>query len=313
MAGPSTTIPIYVGSGFRVEQKRRDTYQETSGTPTHRSEYLIITNAPATYPQALGYATSFITAKGLRFDDNNIPLKSIELDHDNEDDRDMVWTLRTEWAFLDSSGGGGSYEYPKQDVGALEDWSTEGETVHITQAIAETNYDADPNDPVPDTYGVIGANGEGCDVITQAFGFTLKKKLTFASDDDKQAFQILCGGMTGTVNSSTWRGFAAGTVLFQGVSATEVVEYPGTTVVINGVTYLAASIYWDATFKFKFSPDVSNLTVGNTTVTSKGGHEYFWAYYRKTDDPVTGITTEAQMGVKVDTVYQSSDFTDLGL
>lgn len=309
----STNIPIYQGTGYRIEQQRADSYQETSGKPTHRAEFTLICESSTTYATAKGYATSFVTACNLRQDDDNTPLKGFEVEHDNRDDLDKVWTIRLEWAYPDNSSGGSSIDYPKEEIPITEDWSTEGETVHITQALAETNYDADPNDPVPDTGGVIGANGEGCDVISQAFGFTLKKRLRFATDAERQAFQILCGGMTGTVNASAFRGFAAGTVLFQGVSASQGVDYPGGTVVIDGTTYLAADVYWDATFKFKFSPDVSNLTVGNTTVASKGGHEYFWAYYRKTDDQVTGITTEAQLGVKVDTVYQSSDFSSLGL
>lgn len=309
----STNVPIYQGTGYRVEQKRRDSYQEQDGKPTHRAEYLLICDLPTEYADALEYFQDFFNALALRSDDNDVPIKSVELDHENEDDLDHVWLVRLEWGYKDNSAGGGSYDYPKEEIPITEDWSTEGETVHITQAISETNYDADPNDPVPDTGGVIGANGEGCDIISQAFGFTLKKRLRFATDAERQAFQIACGGMTGTVNASAFRGFAAGTVLFQGVSASQGVDYPGTTVIINGATYLAADVYWDATFKFKFSPDVSNLTVGNTTVASKGGHEYFWAYYRKTDDQVTGITTEAQLGVKVDTVYQSSDFSSLGL
>lgn len=101
--------------------------------------------------------------------------------------------------------------------------------------------------------------------------------------------------LTGKTNDAAWRGFAAGEVLFQGVSG----------------SYRSGDDVVELTFRFAASPNRTNINVGGITVSSKKGWDYMWVRYA---DNVDGDNIVKQpVAVYVERVYEEGDFGGLGI
>ncbi len=106
-------------------------------------------------------------------------------------------------------------------------------------------------------------------------------------------------GITGTVNNASFRGFAAGEVLFLGcLGSQEWDDQKG-----RGP--------WSLTYRFVASQNVTNKTIGSISGIDKKGHEYLWVRY---EDAVSSSSLIKQpKAVYVDKVYMDGDFSGLGI
>jgi hypothetical protein len=98
------------------------------------------------------------------------------------------------------------------------------------------------------------------------------------------------------VNNATWKGFAAGSVLFLGARGSR-----------RGVDD------WRIEFLFRVIPNVTGLAIGGITGIAKTGHQALWVDWIEDEDLVNNqITTKARR-VFVETVYASANFASLGI
>ena len=176
-------------------------------------------------------------------------------------------------------------------------FDTTGATRHITQGIAHVaTYPAPGKTPI-DHQGAIGVtdNGvEGTDVPDRAFKWTETHFLLLASYGF--AYATVLGAYTGQSNTTTFRGFPAGTVRFNGASGGQSSKDP---------TLL------EVTFHFEVSPNESNLSIGEITDISKKGWEYLWVTYREEKDAISNTTRLVPMQVDIEQVHYAFPFTAL--
>jgi hypothetical protein len=108
-------------------------------------------------------------------------------------------------------------------------------------------------------------------------------------------------GVTGTTNAASFRGFDAGEVLFMGCSGSQ--EWDDQ----------RGRGPWSLTFRFVASRNVSGDKIGDITGISKKGHEYLWVKYETAQDSSSQSLIRKPRFVYVNKVYDSSDFSKLGI
>jgi hypothetical protein len=149
------------------------------------------------------------------------------------------------------------------------DFDTTGATVHITNSKEEVGR-FPPND-APDQKGVIGVDGDqihGTDIVIPA----LKMNYTFRHPEGEmtEAHARFLASITGTTNSTAFRGFDAGEVLFLGARGSD-------------GTIAEASV----TYQFAMSQNVTaanSLTFGDISNIVKKGHEVAWVKHMETTE-----------------------------
>ncbi len=174
-------------------------------------------------------------------------------------------------------------------------------TAHISQSLTTTRYPTGPvaGFQVPNFNGAIGVSGDGevqgVDIPVPGMEWTETYSKTLA--EVTNSYIDLLVNMRGTVNNNVFRGRPIGSVLFLGAA---------------GRSNLVES-KWDISYKFMYSPNAQNITVGGITVASKKGHEYLWALYENTEDTNAGLVVRRARGVYVEKVFEESAFSVLGI
>ena len=124
-------------------------------------------------------------------------------------------------------------------------FDTGGGTMHRNQSLKTVSKV--PND-APDFNGAIEVDNEGnvngVDVTMPVLNFT--ETHTMAGSRVTTSYKKSVAALTGTVNRSSFRGFAAGEVLFLGASGQKRSK--------------KASAPWEITFRFAVSPNQSSLS-----------------------------------------------------
>lgn len=180
-------------------------------------------------------------------------------------------------------------------------WSfdTSGATKHLTQAVQHIQSYSAPGATSIDHKGAIGVTDdsvEGVDVPDKAFRWTETWQLPLPGFGF--VYSAILGQLTGRMNNAYFRGFAAGTIRFDGAS---------------GARSLKDSVLAEIAFNFAFSPSESGLSVGSITGIAKYGWDYLWVRYESTDDVVAKKTTPQPRQVEVDRVLFPLDFSILGI
>lgn len=195
-----------------------------------------------------------------------------------------------------------SEDYEQPEVDDLDyQFSTTGGTSHITHSLQTLGVAA----TVPRSFdGGIGWNGDGfdgVDVITPHYEFSIS--VNWPRSKFNQAYRLMLANATGSINSTAWNGFAAGCVLFKGVSAAP-----------KGLKFKTSSgerrdYYWRATYQFEANPSTSVTFKGTTLV--KRGFDYLWKLWERSEAGGVSVTVSTQ--VNVERVYPEFDFDDLEL
>ena len=177
-------------------------------------------------------------------------------------------------------------------------FDTGGGTMHRNQSLKTVAKV--PND-APDFNGAIEVDNEGnvngVDVTMPVLNFT--ETHTMAGSRVTTSYKKSVAALTGTVNRSSFRGFAAGEVLFLGASGQK--------------RSRKASAPWEITFRFAVSPNQSSLSVGKLKVSNKKGWDYLWVRYAdKVADNKKNVIKEP-VAAYVEQVYPEGDFGNLGL
>ncbi len=187
------------------------------------------------------------------------------------------------------------YEGKNETVYTFE---TGGSTQHITQSLQTIARYAPPGSTAPDFYGAIGVNGDsidGVDVTVPVFNFTETRRVGGAAVTG--AYKLALFNATGKVNNASFRGFAAGEVLFLGASGTK-----------TGIDD------WELSYKFAASPNVTSLAIGgNITISSKKGWEYLWVRFADAADTTANALVKRPIAAYVEQVYPTVDFSTIGI
>ena len=191
-------------------------------------------------------------------------------------------------------------------------FDTTGGTQHITQAAqgdivgvsgnAVTTASPERRFPpsAPMMNGAIGvdSNGvNGVDIVSPQLQW--QEQYDVPNTYVTSAYIRGLAGITGTVNNASFRGFAAGEVLFLGCSGNQ--EWDDQ----------KGRGPWSLTYRFAASQNVTNKTIGDISGIDKKGHEYLWVRY---EDGVSGADLiKKPKAVYVDKVYMDGDFSGLGI
>lgn len=174
-------------------------------------------------------------------------------------------------------------------------FETGGGSLHITHAKATSKY---PNtSATPDVNNAIGWDGEqvnGIDIQAPVYNFTETHIIAAATVDS--AYKAALFAATGKTNNATFRGFAAGEVLFLGASGSA-----------------RGDGDWEITYRFSASENKTGLTVAGISGIAKKGWEYLWVSWDNEVDSTNLRTKPKALGVYVQIVYDEADFNTLGI
>ncbi len=195
-----------------------------------------------------------------------------------------------------AGGGAGGGEGKQNDFGGKWSYSfsTSGGTQHITQSKGTLAF-APAGQTAPDYESAINVGKDdvqGVDITVPIFKWTETHTLPIAAVTPQ--YKLILFDLTGKVNQAAFRGFGIYEVLFEGVEGS-----------------IKSGEDWELTFHFTASPTVENQTIGDITVTGKHGWDYLWVRYQDAISENTKVRQPA--AVYVETVYESGDFSKLGL
>lgn len=234
--------------------------------------YLIQDAADDDAAQTILNSTAPSTYKGL-------PRESLSAEPQGND----VWTGFVRYVGIDSDS-----EFT---------FDTGGETTRITQSLTTVSSYAPAGETAPDFQGAIGVSEdrvEGVDITVPTFQFSETHRFTDAQVTE--SYRLTLFNMTGTVNNATWRGFAAGEVLFLGAQGSK-----------------RGNDLWTITFRFSASPNVTGQTIGTIAGVAKNGWDYLWARYADFEDATAYALVKRPIAVYVERVYPRTDFSTLGI
>lgn len=137
------------------------------------------------------------------------------------------------------------------------------------------------------------AQGVDIRVPTSAFTLAYYPAVAVVTTNYQKAVRDLCG----KVNSTTFRGHAAGEVMFIGCSGKS-----------RNVTD------WELTYRFEVKPNRTAITIGTITGIAVDGWDVLWVYKAKATDGTSNRYIQKVVQVNVERVYERDNFaTVLGV
>lgn len=240
--------------------------------------------------KALGYSTksSAITAVHA---DSDAPTSIGDLDRlDDETEAQEFsegnWDVSVRWKLFEPTTGP-NYSF---EIG--------GTSIFRSHSIATSNSYANAGDTAPDFNNAIGWDGErvnGVQLPPQpGFTFTIPARKDVADVDT--AYITAVSELLYTTNDDTFEGFAAGEVLFLGVSGSRV-----------------GDDQWQLYYKFAREDNLTGLSIDTITSIDKEGWEYLWVYYEPEEDGTANVLAVKPKAVYVEQVFEEGDFDGLEL
>ena len=189
---------------------------------------------------------------------------------------------------------------PPQTGESAFNFDTGGGTQHITQSRQTVGTYAASGTTAPNFQGAIGVTQDsvnGVDITVPVYQFSETHYLPATQVTDQYKGTLF--SLTGKVNSGSFRGFAAGELLFLGATGSRRGTDPQDD--------------WEITFRFAASPNVTGLSVGPISGINKKGWEYFWVRYADAEDTGSGAIVKRPIAAYVERVYDSGNFGGLGI
>lgn len=238
-----------------------------------------------------------LTLNALYWTYPNQPLNSLQAEsYTLEYLGDDAWQLDVTYTSM-----GGEDDAQQQPLNRSRSFETGGATTHITQALSETKYGDGPD--MNNAIGVSGDGVAGVDIVIPQLNWT--ETYDVPSRYVSNAYVAAVHSLTGTVNSSPFRGFAAGEVLFLGCSGSQQWDSQ------------KGDGPWNLSFKFSASPNAGagqtlpEIQIGGGIIASKKGHEYVWMRY---EDVISESSlVKRPTAAYVNRVYREASFAGLGI
>ncbi len=201
-----------------------------------------------------------------------------------------TWTATAEYGIPDRT--------QQEDPEPVFAFDTGGGSQHITQSIQTMHrYGPQASTELGGAIGFDGENVAGVDITVPVYQFSETHYLTPSAVT--QSYKLTLMGITGAVNNTPFRGFAAGEVLFLGASGTR-----------RG---LNPDDKWEVTYKFAASPNRTGLSVGSITGIQKRGWDYLWVQYGEDVDGTAKVLIKKPVAVYIEQVYPFANFGGLGI
>ncbi len=214
-----------------------------------------------------------------------VAVEPVHIDTTNPDS--CIWTGTVAYAPIERGE-------PPATGESVFNFDTGGGTQHITQSLQTVGrYPSS----APDFNGAIGVthdNVEGVDITVPVYTFSETHYLP--ASQVTSSYKMTLFGLTGKVNSSSFKGLAAGECLFLGASGSR-----------------RGADDWEITFRFAGSPNRSGLTVGPVSGIGKKGWEYLWVRYADAEDESGHTLVKRPVAAYVERVYESGSFSALGI
>lgn len=187
---------------------------------------------------------------------------------------------------------------PGEEPEPVFSFDTGGGTQHITQSLQTiSRHGPAATDKLGGAIGFDGENIEGVDIAIPVYNFSETHYKSAASVS--LSYRLALFRVTGTVNSSGFRGFSAGEVLFLGASGSRRGD--------------DAEDDWEITYKFAAQPNRTGITVGEISGISKKGWEYMWVQYAPDVDTAVSQIIKKPVAVYIEKVYPDGNFGDLDI
>lgn len=189
---------------------------------------------------------------------------------------------------------------PSETGDMHESFSTSGGTQTIMQSYSTTPY-ALTGETAPDFKNAIQVTGDGENQTVQGVSvtspiYTFSETHYMEYDDVTIPYRGKIYELTGKTNQSWFKGLKTGECLFLGATGS-----------VRG-----DNVDWEITFNFAASPNENDLEIGDITGISKEGWQYLWVRYKKELDGDNNLISVPK-SVYVETVYESGDFSELGI
>lgn len=135
---------------------------------------------------------------------------------------------------------------------------------------------------------------EGMQLATPAENF----KLTYVTSNAvvNGAYQNLVNSLCGKVNSTTFRGYPAGSIML-----------------VRAEGGRNSAGVWTLDFGFALSENATNIPVGAITVSAKDGWDLLWVYYVTSKDNTANSSAKIPGAAYIERVYKRADLNLLNL
>lgn len=200
------------------------------------------------------------------------------------------WTYRVELEY--------SFTAPGAVGEGRSSFDTAGGTIHLQASLATVGtYSATgAPTPAPDHGNLIGVHENGVDGVDVPVGALKEQETVFMADASvTSSFRATLAQLTGTVNNASFRGYAAGEVMFLGATGSKR-QYDSV---------------WEVTYNFAISPNLTGITIGDISGIAKKGHEHLWVAFSAADDG-TRLVKKPQYAY-VERVSREGNFSLLGI
>lgn len=256
-------------------------HAEANGYLTGQLAYWTYPGQPNVQLRAESYSVSYLGDDAWQV--------SIAYEKQGAEDDDQRDPLKRSRSF-DTSGGS---QHITQAAGGTV--TTSGGTT-VTQG-SERRYPPGTAPSMNNAIGVDGSSVNGVDIVAPALTWTETYDVPHQYVTANYIKSL--AALTGTVNNSAFRSFAAGEVLFMGCNGSqEWDDQRG-----NGP--------WTLSYKFVASPNVTAQTIGDISGIEKKGHEYLWVRYE--DTVSSNELVKKPKFVYVNKVYRDGNFSGLGI
>jgi len=189
------------------------------------------------------------------------------------------------------------------------------ETTHVSHSLETIASYAPAGETAPDQNNAInvGPDGEigGVDIPTPVSAVTVTKfvpdaSATMAYNNQLKALKQHVNNAAITLTKKRYN--SSGSLV-----STNVESYAAGELKFEGYTrsYRAAEDDWQYTFRFKASPNKTNIDIGDgvITVSSKKGWEYLSISWDEEKDAATGVVVRTPKAAYVHRMFESGDFT----
>jgi hypothetical protein len=169
-------------------------------------------------------------------------------------------------------------------VGSIRiSWSTKGGKFLQTHAKTTVSY-APPGKVAPDFQGAINVTDdgvEGIEVTIPALAFTITKHQPGERLTEQYLNRV--ASLTGGYNDAKFLGFPAGTLKFEGTDGNISYELPSPNQV-GGDGEPIPPPDREVSYDFLYSPNLTNLTIGEIEGINKKGHQHLWVLWQQMVD-----------------------------
>lgn len=159
------------------------------------------------------------------------------------------------------------------------------------------SYAAPGTGTAPDMKGGINVTSDGPQGISRAVPvYNFSETHTIAAASMTAGYKATIFGLTGNVNNATFKGFAAGEVLFLGARGAS-----------------NANGDYEITFSFSALPNVTGATFGPFTGVTKKGWDYLWVYSEEEEDATAKRVVKRPVSAYVVQIFPYANLSGLGI